>query len=88
MSDFNLEDIADSGESNPDSPWLRYKVDCGPGMPGWALVNESQVEGRSQDEIRDMILERLNADAKVRTKGVVAAQLRSSGIRVRTDIAH
>jgi len=88
MADFSLDDIATEGTRQPDSPWIRYQIDVGPGMPGFALIHEDQVEDRSDDEIRNAILDRVNEDAKVRTKGVVAAQLRSSGIRVRTDIAH
>jgi hypothetical protein len=88
MADFTIDDIATEGARQPESPWIRYSIDVGPGAPGFALIHEDQVEGRSDDDIRDAILTRINEDAKVRTKGVVAAQLRSSGIRVRTDIAH
>jgi hypothetical protein len=87
MSNFTLDDIAESGSSQPDSPWIRYSVNCGPGAPGFALVNAPQVEGLEETEIRSRILERLNHDVGIRTMGVVAAQLRSSGIRVRTDIS-
>ena len=86
MTDFNLEDIAGSGTSEPDSPWIRYSVDLGAGAPGFALVNQSQVDGMSEDDIRSKILDKLNASAKTQTKGVVAAQLRSSGIRVHMNM--
>ena len=82
MSDFQLDDIATEGASQPDSPWIRFSVDVGPGAPGFALINSAQAEGIGTDELRDRILQHLNELAKTRTKGVVAAQLRSSGIRV------
>ena len=87
MSTFTLDDISESGSQQPDSPWIRYTVNCGPGAPGYALVNAPQVDGLDETEIRNRILERLNHDVSIRTMGVVAAQLRSSGIRVRTDIS-
>jgi hypothetical protein len=86
MSDFSLDDIAGSGTSQPDSPWTRYEVDLGAGAPGFALVNQEQVDGMSEDDIRAKILDKLNSSAKTQTKGVVAAQLRSSGIRVHMNM--
>jgi hypothetical protein len=86
MSDFNLEDISESGTSEPDSPWIRYGVDLGAGAPGFALVNQQQIEGMSGDDIRAKILDKLNSASKTQTKGVVSAQLRSSGIRVHMNM--
>ena len=82
MTGFQLDDIAASGAAQPDSPWIRYTVNCGPGAPGHALVNGPQVEGMSEEDIRGRILDRLNALAGAQTYPVVAAQLRTSGIRV------
>jgi hypothetical protein len=82
MSDFQLDDIAAEGASQPDSPWIRFSVDVGPGAPGFALINSAQAEGIETDELRNRILQHLNELAKTRTKAVVGAQLRSSGIRV------
>jgi len=79
---FQLDDIATEGTSQPDSPWVRYQVDCGPGAPGFALINSTQAGDVPTDQIRSRILDRLNELAKTQTQGVVAAQLRSSGIRV------
>jgi hypothetical protein len=82
MSSFQLDDIATEGTAQPDSPWLRFQIDCGPGAPGFALVNSAQAGDTPTDEIRKRILDRLNELAKAQTQAVVAAQLRSSGIRV------
>ncbi len=82
MSSFQLDDIAAEGTSQPDSPWIRFQIDCGPGAPGFALINATQAGDTPTDEIRTRILDRLNELAKTQTQGVVAAQLRSSGIRV------
>ena len=79
---FQLDDIATEGTSQPDSPWVRYQVDCGPGAPGFALINATQAADTPTDEIRAKILDHLEGLARAQTKGVVAAQLRSSGIRV------
>jgi len=57
-------------------------VNLGPGAPGHALVNAPQVDGMDEDEIRGRILDRLNEVAAAQTYPVVAAQLRTSGIRV------
>jgi hypothetical protein len=87
MSDFKLDDIATEGATQSDSPWIRFSVDVGPGAPGFALINSAQAEGIETSELRERILQHLNELAKTRTKGVVAAQLRSSGIRVhRTEL--
>lgn len=82
MSSFTLDDIAGEGTSQPDSPWVRFDVDCGPGAPGFALINSTQTGDATTEEIRARILDRLNELAATQTQGVVAAQLRSSGIRV------
>jgi len=82
MASFELDNIASSGAAQPDSPWIRYTIDCGPGAPGHALVNQPQVEGLDETEICSRILDRLNTMAGAQTYPVVCAQLRTSGIRV------
>jgi hypothetical protein len=86
VSDFQLDDIAEQGAAQADSPWIRYTVALGTGPSGHALVNGPQTEGLGQDEIRQTILDRLNALAKAQTYPVVSAQLRTSGIRVHTNM--
>jgi hypothetical protein len=82
MASFELDNIASSGAAQPDSPWIRYSIDCGPGAPGFALVNQPQVADLDETEIRSRILDRLNTMAGAQTYPVVCAQLRTSGIRV------
>jgi hypothetical protein len=82
MASFELDNIASSGAAQPDSPWIRYPIDCGPGAPGFALVNQPQVADLDEAEIRSRILDRLTTMAAAQTYPVVCAQLRTSGIRV------
>ena len=77
MASFELDNIASSGAAQPDSPWVRYTIDCGPGAPGRSST--SQVDRRA--EIRSRILYRLTR-WPARRLPVVCAQLRTSGIRV------
>jgi len=63
MASFELDNIASSGAAQPDSPWIRYSIDCGPGAPGFALVNQPQVADLDETEIRSRILDRLNTMA-------------------------
>jgi hypothetical protein len=86
MSDFQLDDIS-AGASQPDSPWIRYSVDLGSGSPGFALVNSTTVGELDDDALRGRVLDRLNELATAQGKQLLAAQLRSSGIRVHlTDL--
>ena len=82
MPSFELDNIASSGAAQPDSPWIRYTIDCGPGAPGFALVNQPQVADLDESEIRSRVLDHLNTIAAAQTYPVVCAQLRTSGIRV------
>jgi hypothetical protein len=86
MPSFSLDNISESGAAQPDSPWIRYTIDCGPGAPGYALVNEPQVADMSAEDIRAKVLDRLNTVADAQTKPVVIAQLRTSGIRVHMNM--
>ena len=51
MASFELDNIASSGAAQPDSPWIRYSIDCGPGAAG--LRARQPASGRRPRRDRD-----------------------------------